>query len=221
VLVKIYSATSLLCLFLERRVLVSEYNPQMVRACIVAALLLLLTACSNRSTSDERGGALPPIPKLKMESYRPEIRVQVQKVYQALQANPEDPNANGNLGMLLHSFEQLESAEVCYRRARRFGPERFQWAYYLALVQALTGQNEEAATNLKDAIRIDPGYVPAEIKLAEILLGLGRLDESRRICESLLKDNPQLAPAHYWLGRIAAATGLSSPGSILPPGKAI
>jgi tetratricopeptide (TPR) repeat protein len=97
--------------------------------------------------------------------------------------------------------------EACYRRARRFEPERFQWGYYLALVQALSGKNEEAAANLKDAIRIDPGYVPAEIKLAEILLGLGRLDDSRRICESILKDNPQVAPAYYWLGRVAAANG--------------
>jgi tetratricopeptide (TPR) repeat protein len=179
----------------------------MVRGCFVAALLLLFTACSIRHAPDERGGALPPIPKLKMDSYRPELRESVQKAYQALQANPADPNANGNLGMLLHSYEQLESAEVCYRRARRFERERFQWAYYLALVQALSGENEEAATNLKDAIRIDPGYVPAEIKLAEILLALGRLDESRRICESILKENPQVAPAYYWLGRITAANG--------------
>ena len=171
----------------------------------VTAMLLLLAACSTRRGLD--ADSLPPVPSLKLETYRPQLRAQVEAPYHALQAKPLDSKTNGNLGMVLHSFEQLESAEVCYRRARRFDPEHFQWAYYLGLVQALNGKNEEAAANLKDAIRIDPEYVPARIKLAEVLLGLGRLEESRLICESILKDNPQVAPAYYWLGRVEAANG--------------
>jgi len=109
--------------------------------------------------------------------------------------------------MLLEAFEQLESAQICYRRARRFDPTRFDWAYYLGLVQALAGENAEAAANLEAAIRIDPGYVPARIKLSEVLLVLCRLDESRQVSEALLKEDPQIAPAYYWLGREEAAKG--------------
>jgi len=171
----------------------------------LAAVLFLLAACSSRRATDSE--SLPPIPKLEIATYRPQLRAQIEPAYQAVLAKPSDPNTNGNLGMVLHSFEQMESAEVCYRRARRFDPEHFQWAYYLGLVQAVNGKNEEAAANLKDAVRIDPGYVPARIKLAEVLLGLGRMEEARLVCESILKDNPQLAPAYYWLGRIGTAEG--------------
>lgn len=142
-----------------------------------------------------------------MATYHPQFRTQVDKAYRAILAKPADADANGNLGMRLEAFDQNESAEACYRRARYFDSKCFQWAYYLGLVQALEGKNSEAAANLKDALRIDPGYVPAQIKLAEVLLSLRRLDESRQVCESILKRNPQVAPAYYWLGRIASAKG--------------
>jgi tetratricopeptide (TPR) repeat protein len=172
---------------------------------VIVAVALVLVDCSSRPVA--RKDALPSIPKLDLAAYRPQLRAPAEKAYQALQAKPLDPDANGNLGMLLHAFEQLESAEICYRRARSLDPKRFQWAYYLALVQALDGKNEEAAGSLRDAIQIDPGYVPARIKLAEVLLTLGRLDESREMSQSILKDNPQAAPAYYWLGRVASASG--------------
>jgi hypothetical protein len=71
----------------------------MVRGHFVATLLFVTLV---QSDTPQRNGVTPcPIPKLKVESYRPELRVQVQKAYQALQTNPADPNANGNLGMLL------------------------------------------------------------------------------------------------------------------------
>ena len=172
------------------------------RCCFVVALLL--PACSKQHSPPD---SLPALPKLDLATYRPQVRGPVEKAYLAVQAKPADADANGNLGMLLHAFEQLESAEICYRRARMLDPQRFQWAYYLGLVQALDGKNEDAAASLREALRIDPGYVPARIKLAEVLLSLGRLDESREICQSILKDNPQVSPAYYWLGRVAAANG--------------
>jgi len=109
--------------------------------------------------------------------------------------------------MLLHAFEKIESAEIFYRRARYFAPQNFDWAYYLGLVQSLIGENEAAAANLREALRIDPGYVPARLKMAEVLLILGRPDESRGVSEGILKDDPQVAPAYYWLGRVEAANG--------------
>jgi tetratricopeptide (TPR) repeat protein len=172
---------------------------------VIFAVALAIQGCSSRP--DAQKEALPSVPKLDLASYRPQLRTPAEKAYQALQAKPSDPDANGKLGMLLHAFEQTESAEICYRRARILDPKRFQWAYYLGLVQALDGKNEAAAASLRDAIQIDPGYVPARIKLAEVLLSLGRLDESREMCQAILKDNPQAAPAYYWLGRVASANG--------------
>jgi tetratricopeptide (TPR) repeat protein len=175
--------------------------------CGILAAALLISGCSRPTEAPK--DSLPLVPKLDLATYRAQVRGPVEKAYLTLQAKPTDADANGNLGMLMHAFEQLESAQICYRRARAFDPQKFQWAYYLGLVQALDGKNQDAVTNLRDAIRIDPGYVPARIKLAEVLLNLGRFDESREVSQSILKDNPQAAPAYYWLGRVAVAQGQS------------
>jgi tetratricopeptide (TPR) repeat protein len=147
------------------------------------------------------------LPQLTIVTSRLKIRDQVQQAYQEVVAKPKDAGANGRLGMLLHAFEQYESAEICYRRARILDPGRFQWAYYLGLTQVINGKNEAAAATLGDAIRLDSGYLPARLKLAEVLLTLGRLDESERISQSIARDAPQFAPAYYWLGRVALAKG--------------
>jgi tetratricopeptide (TPR) repeat protein len=164
--------------------------------------ILLVTACSVPHRHDD---GFPGLPQLTIANFRPQIRDQVQQAYREVEAKPRDADANGRMGMLLHAFEQTESAEICYRRARILEPSRFQWAYYLGLTQAINGKGEDAAATLGHAIRLDSEYLPARLKLAEVLLTLGRLDESERISQSTAKDAPQFAPAYYWLGRVAFA----------------
>jgi tetratricopeptide (TPR) repeat protein len=171
--------------------------------CLIA--ILLVGACSPSSVRHDRD--LPDLPKLNIANFRPQIRDQVQKAYEDVHARPKDAEANGRMGMLLHAFSQFESAELCYQRARILDPHRFQWAYYLGLTQALDGKNEEASRTLRDATRLDPQYLPARLKLAEVLLTLGRLDESRSICQSIAKDDPQFAPVYYCLGRVESGKG--------------
>src|SRR5260370_5550150 len=164
--------------------------------------ILVITACSVPHRQEE---GLPGLPQLTIANFRPQIRDQVQQAYREVEAKPRDADDNGRMGMLLHAFEQYESAAIWYRRARILDPNRFQWAYYLGLTQVINGKSEDAAATLSDAIRLDPAYLPARLKLAEVLLTLGRLDESERISQSIAKDTPQGAPAYYWLGRVAIA----------------
>jgi len=176
--------------------------------CLPGAIAILFAgACSITSPSARPENGLPDLPRLVLTNFRSQTRDQVRKALQEATAKPKDAEANGKLGMLLHAFEQYESAEVCYRRARMLDPNRFQWAYYLGLTYAIDGKNEQAAATLRDAVRLDPQYLPARIKLAEVLLNLHRLDESQETCESIAKEYPRFAPVYYWLGRVAAAKG--------------
>jgi len=181
----------------------------MLRWCFLPGLtaILLAGACSVPSRTTRHSSDLPNLPRLTIANFRPQIRDQLQQAYRAVEAKPSEPEANGRLGMLLHAFEQYESAELCYRRARILDSNRFQWAYYLGLAQALEGKNEDAAAALRDAVRLDASYLPARLKLAEVLLNLRRLDESDEICRSIAKDDPGFAPAYYCSGRVATARG--------------
>lgn len=177
------------------------------RPSLCLAAILLVDACSFPSSSARHDRDLPDLPTLTIVNFRPQIRDQVQKAYEEVRAKPRNADANGRMGMLLHAFSQFESAELCYRRARLLDSNRFQWAYYLGLTQALDGKNQEASQTLLDATRLNPQYLPARLKLAEVLITLGRMDESQAVLESIAKDDPQFAPAYYWLGRVDSAKG--------------
>src|SRR5260370_11091456 len=142
--------------------------------------ILVITACSVPHRQEE---GLPGLPQLTIANFRPQIRDQVQQAYREVEAKPRDAGANGRMGMLLHAFEQYESAEICYRRARILDPNRFQWAYYLGLTQVINGKSDAAAT-LGDTIRLDSEYLPARLKLAEVLLHLRRLAGSERMSQA-------------------------------------
>src|ERR1041385_8030994 len=166
-----------------------------LRVCPGAIAMLGAGSCST---------GLPALPLLDTARFRPQLRDQVQKSLDEARSRPKDPEASGRLGMLLHAYEQYEAAETCYRRARILAPGSFNWAYYLALVKSMEGKSEEAAATLREALRISPDYLPARVKLAEVLVSLNRVRESRDECLLAIKQDPGFVPAYYWLGRAAA-----------------
>ncbi len=150
---------------------------------------------------------LPDLPKLNMANTLPAVRGQVERAYLAARAHPRDAEANGKLGMVLDAYEQFESAAVCYRRAHLLDPAASRWLYYLGWVEAARGKYEDAVGALRAALQIDPGYLPAQLKLAETLLVAGNWEEGSVIYEAIIEDHPDSATAVYGLGRVNAARG--------------
>jgi len=148
-----------------------------------------------------------------MENFLPPIRAQLADAFEQAQANPADAGANGRLGMTLQTYEQYASAEVCYGRARRLAPREFRWIYYLGTAQAALGRHGEAAATLREALLLEPDYLPARLKLAESLLAAGELAGSVELFRAVLKKQPPLAMAHYGLARALAAQG-NLPGAV-------
>lgn len=151
--------------------------------------------------------SLPELPQVELTDFPSAVREQVQEAYAAARAHPKDADANGKLGMLLDLYERHESAAVCYQRAHLLEPGSFRWLYYLGSLQAAQGKRGEAAVTLRSALRLNPDYLPARLKLAETLLATGKLEESGNIYAALVKRHPDSAEAQYGLGRIHAARG--------------
>jgi tetratricopeptide (TPR) repeat protein len=148
---------------------------------------------------------LPELPRVAFDEFGPAIREQVRKAYAAAQAEPRDAEANGRLGMMLHSYGQYELAALCYARARSFAPEDFRWMYYAGVVQAALGHHREAVAAFKEGLRQRPDDVSAQLRLADSLLAAGQLSEGRQFYEAMVKTNARIAQAHYGLGRIIVA----------------
>jgi tetratricopeptide (TPR) repeat protein len=150
---------------------------------------------------------LPQLPILTLTDFPPEVRSQVQQAYDAAQRRSRDSEAVGKLGMLLDLYDRPEQALLCYRRAAQLDAGSFQWLYYLGSLLAKQGKHAEAAAVFEQALRPDPSYLPARLKLAENLLEAGKIDESYRLYSEIIWELPQTAEAHFGLGRIAVLRG--------------
>ena len=150
---------------------------------------------------------LPPLPELKLGTFSPSVNRQLQEAYSAAQAHPNDPLANGKLGMVLDTYEQYDVAAICYRRAHLLRPKSFRWIYYLGYVEFKQGQYDQAEKTFRAAILLNPTYLPAKLKLAECMLRVNNFKESGKLYKEIVEQSPENAEAYFGLGRTQAAAG--------------
>jgi tetratricopeptide (TPR) repeat protein len=150
---------------------------------------------------------LPDLPQLHMANFLPAVREQVGRAAAAAHAAPTDAEAVGTLGMILDAYEQYDAAVACYQRAHLLEPASFRWLFYLGWAQAVRGRHEDAVRTLGEALRARPGDVSAQLKLAESLLASGRWQESRERYQAISQAHPEIAEAHYGLGRVYGSRG--------------
>src|SRR5437016_707975 len=167
--------------------------------------LTIFILCGPQITVSTESNALPRLPRLSLQKFLPVVREQVQQAYDAVVAHPRNAAANGKLGMVLQAYSQLKGAEIAYRRARYLAPSHFDWIYYLGQIQANQGNCDEAIKSLREALKLNPVYLPARLKLAECLRASAQWDESETLYRAILKEHPDSAEAYYGLGRVQAA----------------
>ena len=169
---------------------------------VLIAVFALLAAVANAGPA-----TLPPLPQLDLSNTFPGVREQIRRAEAAARARPNDPEANGRLGMVVDAYEQYSAAEVCYRRAHLLAPAAFPWAYNLAYVEMKLGKYRDAAAAFEAALKIKPDYLPARLNLAECLLSTGELPESRALFEEIVRKFPDNPQAYYGLGRAESQQG--------------
>ena len=135
------------------------------------------------------------------------IRTAFESAYRDARAHPTDASRAGRLAMLLHAHEQLVSASLWYRRAQRLEPDGFAWPYLAAVTAAEAGDQRAAIGLFRAALAIDSAHIPARMRLAEALRRAGDLDLSIEEYTTVLRDVPELAAAHYGLGRVWGMRG--------------
>lgn len=122
---------------------------------------------------------------------------------------PDLPNSWYNLGLLQRQAGRLQSALSSYRRALTLGISAPEEVHLNCGVIYMELQQEEAAEReLRTALRLNPGYVPALLNLANLCEDLGRRDEACDFYRQILRLEPKRYEA---LARLANAQ---------PPGKA-
>jgi tetratricopeptide (TPR) repeat protein len=176
-------------------------NPDLVRK-RAGVLLLQFLLFATYLSAGQADSKAPDFPQLNLDSFSGAIRQQIQEAYDYARSHPTDVKASGGLGMILQTYGLPHEALRYYQRAAELAPKEFRWAYYIGLLESDQGQCEQAASNLRLALRIDPEYVPAKLHLANCLLASAEWDASRELYEDVLKQDADNPEAYYGLGRI-------------------
>ena len=147
-----------------------------------------------------------PLPDLTLDAYPPVSREPIARALAEARARPQDAAATGHLAMLLHAWEQWESAATVYARARQLD-RRFEWCYLGGIVEARLAHHASAATLFEESVTLRPAYLPARLKLADAWLESGALDKAERAFAALVKE-PEAEPhARYGVARVLSERG--------------
>jgi tetratricopeptide (TPR) repeat protein len=123
--------------------------------------------------------------------------------------HPESAEAVGKLAMAYHANDYFEQAAAAYRIAARLAPRDPQWVYGQALLREEQGNEKEQFDFLQQTVTLQPGYVPALLKLADGYFKQDKLDEAARDYELAAKASGPDSSLHaaFGLARIAARRG--------------
>ena len=110
----------------------------------------------------------------------------------------------GKLGNLYLTHDLFTSADACYNNAILLHPGHFPWLYYSGYLAQVNGNLETALKRYKQAAELDPEYLPARHRLAQVHLDLNHTDEAFTLYTSLLNKPEYRAAAHYGLGQVSS-----------------
>jgi tetratricopeptide (TPR) repeat protein len=150
---------------------------------------------------------LPDIPVLTVGEFSEPVREQIMAGRTQLLEAPRDARRNLHLGKILHAYKLQSPAIHCYQRARVLQPGDYETAYLLGIAQAQSGDDAGAIANLRAAIKLQPDYAPARLRLGEVLFKTGELAQAQSLFEDLLVQEPDSAWTYHWLAQVLAAAG--------------
>jgi len=113
-------------------------------------------------------------------------------------------------GKLLLQKGEYTSAFLQFKNAARLQPRDPEPLYYMGLISITQGRAKEAIAYLKRATEVSPQYIPAQIKLAELMVLSQRPDlrkEAAARARAILEQHPDNADALALLASIQSQAG--------------
>lgn len=150
--------------------------------------------------------ALPEIPEVDLDGADPEIARAFKSARAEVERAPRAVQAWGELAAVSHANGFDTAADVCYQAAETLAPSDPTWPYLRGyLLHNGPGGPLAAVSHFERAARgSKPGSV-AQIRFADVLLELDRLEEAEREYLAALAADNRDAQAAFGLGELAIA----------------
>jgi tetratricopeptide (TPR) repeat protein len=120
--------------------------------------------------------------------------------------------ATSNLGMCLTNLGRFEEAVECLERGLRVVAPTY---FNLGLALYRLRRYEDALSNFRKAVDIEPGDAEYLDMLGNTLSALGRTAEAKAALEQAIEANPRYALAHHDLGVLLASRTAGDPDHAL------
>ncbi len=118
-----------------------------------------------------------------------------------------DASALAELSRLYHANGYYREALECYVGLQAARPNEPLWLHRAAHVYAVFGDSESAGPLLEAVVATAPDYLPARIKLGEVLYKDNALDEAEAVLAAVLEKDAANVHAQIGLARIDIARG--------------
>jgi tetratricopeptide (TPR) repeat protein/glycosyltransferase involved in cell wall biosynthesis len=125
----------------------------------------------------------------------------------AVQINPQDAAAHGNLGLALSMQGKLDEALVCCRRVVELRADSAEGYSNLGRLWMAQGRIEEALACLRRSLELKPGFAEAHNRLGLALQKQGKAEEAAASYRAALQSNPAFAEADVNLGNVLKEKG--------------
>lgn len=126
---------------------------------------------------------------------------------QALDGDPNDPQAHNNLGYLLQRLGRPEEALIEYEKSVAADPRYITAHGNLAAVLLQLGRTDEAIAHLQKILALEPRNAALEHSLGDILAGRHKPEEALEHWKRSLELEPSSAELQATVGRALAGTG--------------
>ena len=135
--------------------------------------------------------------QIAMDHHQAGRLAEAEAVYREILArNPDDADAQNNLGAILKGRGRIDEAIECYRRAIGVNPDRAESHYNLGNALKLKAQLDEAVESYLRAIQLKPDYADAHNNLGLVLAEQGRLDQAIGACRQAIQIKPDSSDAY-------------------------
>jgi tetratricopeptide (TPR) repeat protein len=147
---------------------------------------------------------IPGPPILNLTGAEPVVAEAIEAARKPVTAKPRSTPAWGRLGMVLHAHDYLAEADRCYAQAEKLDSRDPRWPYLRALTLLKNPSDPEAVVrSLERAVELGGDAVVPRLRLGEVLLERGRLDEAERCFRRVLERDSKNPRALLGLGQVA------------------
>jgi tetratricopeptide (TPR) repeat protein len=157
--------------------------------------------------------ALAPVPVQYIpESHRKSVAQATQEFREAALARPDDHMSHYNLGSFFGARREYAHALAAYETSSRLRADSIPPLVNASIAHSALGQSKEAEGKLRQALRVSPNSVAANLNLGMLLGEQNRLPEAEQFFRAALETDPASATAAYNLGVLLANSGRPKEG---------